>query len=58
MAKVFLTSAWPLDQRRDFRIQRRDMTKAWNFSFFQRRDVTERVKFKNFVKLSKYEKTP
>ena len=48
-------------QRHDVGIQPRDVIEALVFSFFQRRDVcdvTERVKFKNFGKLSKYEKTP
>ena len=52
-------------QRRDVGIQRRDVTEAWDFGFFerrdvvfQRRDVIKRVKFINFEKCSKYEKTP
>ena len=44
-------------QRRDVKIQCRDLKKAWVFGFFQHRDVAERGKFKTFAKLSNSEKT-
>ena len=52
-------------QCRDVETQRRDVTEACVFKFFQihdigvqRRDITERVNFNFFTKLSKSEKTP
>ena len=45
-------------QLHDVETQRRDVTKACVFEFFQCCDVTERVNLNFFTKLSKSEKTP